>query len=124
MHIWFNGRAEANGMASVASHARPMTPVVRLVQALLGGCCLLAGCASPGPPLPPSLKLPEIVSASSETATRAGDEVRLHWTTPSRTTDKMLIAGPVTAEICREVLGAAGAAQNARRNTACSAVAR
>jgi hypothetical protein len=60
------------------------------------------GCASPGPPLPPSLKLPEVVQASTLTATRVGDQVRLHWTTPSRTTDKLLIVGPTTAEICRE----------------------
>jgi hypothetical protein len=61
---------------------------------------LLSGCASPGPPQPPSLKLPEIVAGL--TASRVGDEVRLRWTTPSRTTDKLLIAGPVVAEICRE----------------------
>ncbi len=66
---------------------------------------LLAGCASPGPPLPPSLKLPEVVSGL--TASRVGDEVRLHWTTPLRTTDKQLIAGPIEAEICRENLAAA-----------------
>ena len=68
---------------------------------------LLAGCASPGPPLPPSLKLPEVVSGL--TASRVGDEVRLRWTTPSRTTDKLLIAGPIEAEICRENLAAASA---------------
>jgi hypothetical protein len=39
-----------------------------------------------------------------------GDEVRLHWTTPSRTTDKLLIAGPIEAEICRENLAAAAPA--------------
>ena len=64
------------------------------------GLAQLSGCASPGPPLPPSLKLPEVVSGL--TASRVGDEVRLHWTTPSRTTDKLLIAGPTEAEICRE----------------------
>ena len=82
----------------------------------------VVGCASPGPPLPPSLKLPEMVS-SGLTATRVGDEVRLHWTTPARTTDKLLIAGPVTAEICRD---AATTAQSARRNAAakCSVAVR
>ena len=69
------------------------------------GLALLSGCASPGPPLPPSLKLPEVVSGL--TAGRVGDDVRLHWTTPSRTTDKLLIAGPIEAEICRENLAAA-----------------
>jgi len=60
---------------------------------------LLIGCASPRPPLPPSLKLPEVVS--DLTASRVGDAVTLRWTTPSRTTDKLLIVGPVEAEICR-----------------------
>ena len=62
---------------------------------------LLAGCASPGPPLPPSLKLPEIPTDLK--ATRVGDQVTLRWTTPARTTDKLLIKGPVTAEICLEL---------------------
>jgi hypothetical protein len=61
----------------------------------------LAGCASPGPPLPPSLKLPEVVAANQLTATRVGDTVALRWTTPNRTTDKLLIAGPITAVVCR-----------------------
>ena len=72
------------------------------------GLALLSGCASPGPPLPPSLKLPEAVS--DLTSSRVGDEVRLRWTTPSRTTDKLLIVGPVEAEICRETVAATTAA--------------
>src|SRR5580765_252644 len=39
------------------------------------------GCASPGPPLAPSLKLPEAVT--DLTTSRVGDKVILHWTTPS-----------------------------------------
>ena len=78
---------------------------------------LLSGCASPGPPQPPSLKLPEIVTGL--TASRVGDEVRLQWTTPSRTTDKMLIAGPIVAEICRETPASApSASTNAGQNSA------
>lgn len=61
---------------------------------------LLAGCASPGPPRAPSLKLPQIVTGL--TTSRVGDAVTLRWTTPSRTTDKLLIAGPIVAEVCRE----------------------
>jgi len=81
---------------------------------------LLVGCASPGPPQPPSLKLPEVVS--DVTASRVGDAVRLHWTTPSRTTDKLLIAGPVMAEICREIdASASTASAKAGQNTAASA---
>jgi hypothetical protein len=85
------GRGERRGAAVAAGVALALA--------------LLSGCASPGPPLPPSLKLPEVVTGL--TAGRVGDEVRLHWTTPSRTTDKLLIAGPIEAEICRENLAAA-----------------
>ena len=68
-----------------------------------GGAALLiasaVGCASPGPPRAPSLNLPEVVK--DLTADRVGDEVRLHWDTPAKTTDRIDIKGPVTAEICR-----------------------
>ena len=91
---------------------RPVVCARRSFEAFALGAALalalLSGCASPGPPLPPSLKLPEVVSGL--TASRVGDEVRLHWTTPSRTTDKLLIAGPIEAEICRENLAAAAPA--------------
>lgn len=60
---------------------------------------LLAGCASPGPPLPPSLKLPQVVTDLK--AERVGNQVTLRWTTPSRTTDKLLLKDEVTAEVCR-----------------------
>jgi hypothetical protein len=65
--------------------------------ALLIACA--TGCASPGPPRPPSLDLPEIVK--DLTAERVSNEVRLRWTTPEMTTDRMAIKGPITAEICR-----------------------
>ncbi len=58
-----------------------------------------AGCASPGPPRPPSLNLPEVVK--DLTAERVGDVVHLHWTTPEMTTDRIGIKGAMTAEICR-----------------------
>jgi hypothetical protein len=59
----------------------------------------VAGCASPGPPRPPSLNLPEVVKdLSSE---RVGDVVHLHWTTPEMTTDGIAVKGAMTAEICR-----------------------
>ena len=60
------------------------------------------GCASPGPPHPPSLRLPKVVT--DLTTLRIGNEVRLHWTTPTKTTDDLSIKGKITAEICREVL--------------------
>jgi hypothetical protein len=58
------------------------------------------GCASPGPPRPPSLKLPRLVNDLN--AQRIGDDVQLHWITPTKTTDDLDIKGPITAEICRE----------------------
>lgn len=87
--------------------SRNKRPAGRLQHAAARAAILLAalvGCASPGPPLPPSLKLPEVVSASELSATRVGDLVELHWTTPTHTTDKLLIDGPITAVLCRQTL--------------------
>jgi hypothetical protein len=61
---------------------------------------LAIGCASPGPPRAPSLRLPQPVK--DLTAERVGDEVQLHWTTPAKTTDGLPIKGSLTAEICRD----------------------
>jgi hypothetical protein len=60
-----------------------------------------AGCASPGPPKPPSLNLPAL--ATDIRAQRVGNQVLLSWTTPSNTADGLPIQGPITAELCREV---------------------
>src|SRR5438270_659862 len=79
----------------------------------------VAGCASPGTPLPPSLKLPQPVA--DLTATRIGNQVVLHWTTPARTTDRLLIAGPVTAEVCRDAASAAPA-RTTRASAKCNVV--
>jgi hypothetical protein len=97
MHIWEN-RVGCGG------RRRRLAPRTGAIAAAV--VLLLAGCASPGPPLPPSLKLPAV--ATDLTAKRVGDQVLLHWTTPTRTTDKLLIRGTVTAEICRAT-GAGGA---------------
>jgi len=61
---------------------------------------LLSSCASPGVPLPPSLHLPRVVT--DLTAQRVGNDVHLHWTSPSRTTDGLNVPVPMTAEVCRE----------------------
>ncbi|MBS1800120.1 MAG: fibronectin type III domain-containing protein [Acidobacteria bacterium] len=61
---------------------------------------LLTSCASPGPPRPPSLHLPGVVT--DLTAQRTGNQVVLHWTTPARTTDNLKVPEPLTAEICRD----------------------
>lgn len=80
---------------------------------------VLGGCAAPGPPLPPTLNLPQIVSGNSLTAIRVGGEVKLHWTTPSQTTDKLAVKGAITAEICREIVAGA-----VRAKAPCSPVGR
>ncbi|WP_263382852.1 fibronectin type III domain-containing protein [Granulicella arctica] len=36
-------------------------------------------------------------------AERVGDEVKLHWTTPAKTTDELTIKGATIAEICRTI---------------------
>ena len=71
-------------------------PPARSVFLLLA---LMAGCASPRPPRPPSLNLPEVVK--DLTAQRIGDQVVMHWTTSGKTTDRLDTKGPITAEICR-----------------------
>jgi len=65
----------------------------------MGAAFLLSGCGTPGAPQPPSLKLPEQVTGL--TAVRAGNMVTLHWTMPKKTTDRLLIKGPVRVAICR-----------------------
>ena len=75
---------------------------------LAGGCLGAAGCASPGPPLPPSLNLPAELQAGELSAARVGDEVRLSWTMPTQNTDKLLIRGRVTAVVCRDTVSGPG----------------
>jgi len=60
----------------------------------------LAGCGTPGAPLPPSLNLPETVTNLS--AVRTGNTVALGWTMPRRNTDKLLLKGDVTVRVCRQ----------------------
>ena len=61
---------------------------------------LLAGCANPGPPKPPTLHLPE--PAKGLTAERVGNHVVLSWQTSPDTTDGDTLKGPITAQICRD----------------------
>ena len=82
---------------------------------------LLASCASPGPPRPPSLHLPAIVT--NLTAERVGDQIKLNWTTPTHTTDNLPVPEPLTAEICREPNPAPpSAAATAAGSAACAVV--
>jgi hypothetical protein len=67
---------------------------------------LLIGCASPGPPKPPSLHLPK--PANDLTAQRIGDTVELRLEAPSRSTDGLpLPAKVLTVRVCRQLEHAA-----------------
>ncbi len=72
---------------------------------LLAVCCcvlaLVAGCAAPGMPQPPSLRLPTTVDNLS--ATRKGDRVILAWSPPGETTDHQTMRWPTTTRICRVI---------------------
>ncbi len=69
---------------------------------------LFIGCASPGPPRAPSLRLPDPVR--DLTVERFGERVQLHWTVPTQSTDHEPLvgrkhsAGPLVAELCRATL--------------------
>ncbi len=62
---------------------------------------LLVGCASPGPPRAPSLRLPQVASGVS--AERRGAAVVVRFATPVRTTDNELVGEPVRGSLCRAV---------------------
>src|SRR5258707_8682749 len=59
----------------------------------------ITGCASIGPPLPPSLELPR--PPSDLRATRKGDQVRLTWTIPAQTTDRQSVRYLGETRVCR-----------------------
>lgn len=62
-------------------------------------CAALSGCASIGPPLPPSLELPK--PPGDLHAARKGDRVTLTWTVPARTTDRRSVRYLDGTQICR-----------------------
>ena len=70
---------------------------------LLALCCALLaltiGCAAPGAPLPPSLRLPQPVENLS--AVRKGNRVVLTWTPPTETTDRLPMRWPSVTQVCR-----------------------
>jgi hypothetical protein len=67
----------------------------------VGGLIWLTGCASIGPPLPPSLELPR--PPSDLRAARKGDKVTLTWTVPALTTDRQSVRYLGKTRICRSV---------------------
>jgi len=89
------------------NEAHPRHRFLSLLLVVSGGILSLslAGCGTPGMPLPPSLLLPQAVSDLS--ATRNGDQLSLNWTMPLRTTDKMLLHEPIDVVVCRQAAIAA-----------------
>lgn len=75
----------------------------------------LAGCATPGPPLPPTLDLPRPVTDLE--ATRQGNAVLLTWTLPSETTDKLRVRHPGATAVCRKITPNVAAALSERGGT-------
>src|ERR1700693_139491 len=67
----------------------------------VAGLIGVTGCASIGPPLPPSLEVPK--APSDLRAARKGDRVTLTWTIPARTTDRQRVRFLGKTRICRGV---------------------
>jgi hypothetical protein len=65
----------------------------------LAAALAIAGCGTPGAPLPPSLKLP--VPVKDLSASRTGNQVTLTWTMPRKTTDKLQINDDIPVRVCR-----------------------
>jgi hypothetical protein len=88
--------------SSHTSRPRHLAPTLSAASFAALLAAFTVGCASPGPPRPPSLHLPQPVT--DLTAQRIGDDVHLHWTTPTKTTDELNLTGTLTAQLCREAL--------------------
>jgi hypothetical protein len=63
------------------------------------GLALAAGCAAPGAPQPPSLRLP--VAVDNLSVTRKGNRAILTWSPPTETTDHQPMRWPTTTRVCR-----------------------
>jgi hypothetical protein len=87
----------SSALAQILGGAKPL---LALSVALLVARTMI-GCGTPGAPLPPSLNLPTPVLNLS--AIRIGNSVRLAWSMPTRTTDKVVLRHPVTVQVCRAV---------------------
>jgi hypothetical protein len=87
----------SSATALVPGKARPL---LALSLALLLAPTMM-GCGTPGAPLPPSLNLPTPVLNLS--AIRIGNSVRLSWSMPTRTTDKVVLRHPIAVQVCRAV---------------------
>lgn len=76
-----------------------MRRVAQTISLAVGVGCILVGCATIGPPEPPSLDLAQ--PPSDLRASRKGDRVSLTWTIPTMTTDRQTIRGLGPTLICR-----------------------
>src|SRR6202040_902858 len=73
-------------------------PIGKVLTALAASV-VLVGCASMGPPRPPSLELPK--PPTDLQAHRKGNKVSLSWTVPTATTDKLRVRHAGATHICR-----------------------
>jgi hypothetical protein len=73
---------------------------------LLGASAGLIGCASIGPPLPPSLELPR--PPTDLRAVRKADKVTLTWTIPTQTMQRQGVRHLGRTDICRVIVHSAG----------------
>ncbi len=86
-----------------------MTRAKTCVGAALAAVTLaMLGCGTPGPPLPPSLNLPDPVTDLA--AVRNGNQVTLTWTMPKHNTDKLSLKSSVSVHVCRREAAAPCAA--------------
>ncbi len=76
-----------------------MRSVFAQLVAALGVAAALSGCANPGPPIPPTLEIPQPVSDLR--AVRKGNTVKLSWTVPTRTTERQSIRHRGETLVCR-----------------------
>lgn len=83
----------------LVSAPRSVRPAFALLTIFAAGSVI--GCGSPGAPQPPSLNLPTPVLNLS--AVRIGNSVRLAWTMPTHTTDRITLQHGVAAQVCRGV---------------------
>jgi hypothetical protein len=85
------------------TRAFPQRLTVWLLGVIAGLICL-TGCASIGPPVPPSLELPK--PPADLRAARKGERVTLTWSVPARTTDRQSVRYLGKTLICRAVASA------------------
>ncbi len=94
----FSAKCEA--LFELNTCAFPPRLAVWLLGVIAGLTCL-TGCASIGPPVPPSLELPK--PPADLRAARKGERVTLTWSVPARTTDRQSVRYLGKTLICRAV---------------------